>query len=86
MLLAFYRFMCFDCHDIKHPCQVLTDTRFSSTKGVSMWCRMVAMMSLKSMAEMTPLLPMSFWANAWRACSSCSSCKAPNRWHRVRCG
>lgn len=51
----------------------VTETRFSSTNGVSMWCLMVAMMSLKSMAEMAPLLPLSFWAKAWRACSSCSS-------------
>lgn len=51
----------------------LTETRFSSTKGVSMWCLMVDMMSLKSMAEMTPFFSLSFWANACRACSSCSS-------------
>lgn len=51
----------------------LTETRFSSTNGVSMWCLIVAIMSLKSRAEMTPFFPLSFWANAWRACSSCNS-------------
>lgn len=53
----------------------LTETRFSSTNGVSTWCLMVAIISLKSMAEMTPFFPLSFWANAWRACSNCSSYK-----------
>lgn len=55
--------------------ETLTETRFSSTKGVSMWCLMVDIMSLKSRAEMTPFFPLSFWANAWRACSNCSSWK-----------
>lgn len=53
---------------------VLTETRFSSTNGVSMWCLMVAMMSLKSRAVMVPLLLLSFCTKAWRACSDCSSC------------
>lgn len=57
----------------------LTETRFSSTNGVSMWCLMVAMMSLKSKAAMVPLLFLSFCANAWRACSNCSSCSNTHR-------
>lgn len=57
----------------------LTETRFSSTNGVSMWCLMVAMMSLKSKAVIVPLLFLSFCANAWRACSDCSSCSNTQR-------
>lgn len=59
-----------------------TETRFSSTNGVSMWCLMVDMMSLKSMAEMTPFFSLSFWANAWRACSSCNSWAINVTWCR----
>lgn len=54
-------------------CFLLTETKFSSTKGVSMWDRMVTMMSLKSRPEIRPLLLLSLRAKACLACSNCSS-------------
>lgn len=56
------------------PVFLLTETKFSSTKGVSMWDRMVTMTSLKSRPEITPLLLLSLSAKACLACSNCSSC------------
>ena len=54
-------------------CFLLTETKFSSTKGVSMWDRMVTIMSLKSRPEIRPLLLLSLRAKACLACSNCSS-------------
>ncbi|KAG7258125.1 hypothetical protein CRUP_012279 [Coryphaenoides rupestris] len=44
----------------------LTETRFSSTNEVSMWCLMVDMTSLKSSAVMEPVLFLSLCAKTWR--------------------